>query len=222
MPAVPASKPSALTRRGLLIVALVAVIAAGVGFAIGVPTGAASRKAVLLAAASNRIASTTVTPVVIAPIVQCDGAALKRRLLPPPPGAVLRNVAADRISVPGAATANLQLTIGSTAVATADWDGSDAVEVRTSLVQFASATEAISFVSDTDTELTGADHLVIPGINACFADDATGFDASGRHVSTLLCADGTIAIAMSTFTPGEVDDNAGVRRLQQQIDALAG
>ncbi|HEY1486960.1 MAG TPA: hypothetical protein VGF84_12715 [Micromonosporaceae bacterium] len=214
-----------LSRRGAVIVAVVALICAIGGFVLGDASGAASRRAATLASAGNAVAHTRVRPTPLTPLIRGDRVALTAHLLTLPPGARSLASTADALDVPGVNPTTLLATLGDKAVVGADWLRDDAIEVRTSLVEFTAASSANSFVYALDQQLAGTPavtrHFSIPGISACVGDDDAGLDRSGRRISTLLCADSEVAIVMSFFTPGALDDEREIAMLQTQLDALA-
>jgi hypothetical protein len=219
------TRPPAVTFRCALVVAVVALICAGVSFAVGTASGTASKKAASLANSRDQVADVPVTPVIVGPILSGDAVSLGAHLLPPPPGARLTAVAAGSVDIAGVDVGPLLTTIGDKTVVMTGWRLADAADVRTMLIQFAAPSGAIAFVATADQELgatrTVTKHFTIPGIDACFGDDDGDFDASGLRDSTLLCADSTIAIVMSTSTPGGLDDDVEVMALQRQLNALS-
>jgi hypothetical protein len=217
-----------VTRAGLLIIAAVAVLCAGAGFMLGSATGSATVRTATLGSADNQVASVPVHPSPPVPLIRGDQAALTRHLVPPPPDAEIKSVRPNVVNVPGVNTVSLLQTLGAKAIVGTDWVGSDAVEVRTSLIEFIAPSGANSFVYDLDqilfaptasTMVTG--HFSIRGISACIGAVDNNLDPTGRRSSTLLCADGEIAIVMTFLTPGMPDDSADIAALQKQINALA-
>jgi hypothetical protein len=217
-----------MTRTGLLIIAAVAVLCAAGGFLLGSASGRASTRTATLASADNRVAPMAIHPSPPVPLIRGDQSALTRRLVAPPDGAEIKSVTPNTVIVPGVDAAAVLQTLGAKAVIGTDWVGVDSVEVRTSLVEFTAVSGANSFVYDLDQVIvaptasaTVTGHFSIRGISACVGADDDNLDPTGRRSSTLLCADGEIAIVLTVLTPGVPDDRSDIAALQRQIDALA-
>jgi hypothetical protein len=205
---------------GLTLLVAIAVTCGLIGFAIGSSAGTATARTEALADASDPIASIAVTPEPVEPMVPGDATELKRRLAAPPMGGTLVSTAGlDSVPPIDAPLLDIKAEVSET------WVDTDAVEVTTQLVQF-DRTSGPGGLIATEDQAFGTDAKVtmrftIPGLDGCYGYDESGLDPAGNHRATLDCADESMAIVMTFFTPGHLDEASEIPLLQRQIDALS-
>ena len=215
-----------LTRRGVFLLLLVAALCGGGGYLVGGIGGRATAEARDYATAADPIAHTAVTPRPPRPLVIGDGAALRTRLAPAPAGARVippGSRPVDQIMDP-AVDSRIFGALGLATMAAGTWIDADATEVRTTLLEYRSVAEARAMISGVDQAFAGGpavtDRFAIPGLDVCYGYDEPAFDPDGNRRSTVLCADEEVAIVLTFYVPGTLDQHTEIAALQRQIDTL--
>jgi len=244
-PTVPTPPPP--RRVGTAAVVAIAVVAAVIGCGGGVVLGLSlhSGRAGTTATAATGGAKVAVTSVPSATgsvpptpsVAAGDGAALLAKVLPTPAGAKAVTVSGTtggtmtldqfvQKEFSGDQTERGRLQARDFRVAAQrDWLA-DGVETAVQLVQFGADSGAESFALGqvnayaADADVTGK--FTVPGATHGSGFEKSALDKAGNRRTILVAQDGSIAVYIVVFTPGNFDRASDISLMQRQLTALAG
>jgi len=226
----------ALTRRGVVMLVVVALVFVAVGVVIGRPLGRGVARSSAESAQMHQVAAVRAHVPPSFAHLTTSGDDLRSRLAAAPPGA--------RVTTPGGTVEDQETFVdqhfqawstifasdrlddlGFTTAAVLDWTGTDGTTVSVALAEFDTRAHAASFASDNDriestsNDITG--RVTIPGTPDCWIYQNAHLDQDGNRRALLDCVDHSVDVLLFFFPVHDFDAGSEVALLQRQLDALA-